>query len=231
MIELKDICFSYSNGNPALHHINLSVNPGEFLFIVGQSGAGKSSLLKLLTRENTATSGSIVVNNFNLSRLKPKEVPYYRRSVGMIFQDFRLIPHMTIFENVAFVLRVTGHSNKYIRNRVPYVLNLVELSDKLRAYPDELSGGEQQRVAIARALVSDPPIIIADEPTGNVDPVLSLQIVELLVDINRYCGTTIVMVTHEHELVRHFGGRVVNIEEGQIVFDEMIGGIYEEQRT
>lgn len=227
MIELENVYFEYSNGNPALNDINLSIDKGEFLFVVGHSGAGKSSLLKLLTRENVATSGRVVVNGYDLSNLEKKQIPYFRRSLGMIFQDFRLIPNMTIFDNVAFVLRVTNHSNKYIRNRVPYVLNLVDLKEKAHSMPNELSGGEQQRVAIARALATDPPFIIADEPTGNVDPGLSLQIVELLEDINKYCGTTIMMVTHEHELVRHFGGRVVNIEDGSIAFDEMIGGAHE----
>ncbi len=228
MIQLQNVCFDYSNGTHALDNINIQIEAGEFVFVVGQSGAGKSSLLKLLTRENVATSGDVIVNDFNLSRLKMKEIPFYRRSLGMIFQDFRLIPTMTVFDNVAFVLRGTNHSNKYIRNRVPYVLHLVDLAEKARAYPNELSGGEQQRVAIARALASDPPIIIADEPTGNVDPALSLQIVELLVDINKYCKTTILMVTHEHELVRYFGGHVINIEHGQVAFDEVIGGEYEE---
>lgn len=229
MIELQNVYFDYSNGTHALHDVSVKIDAGEFFFVVGQSGAGKSTLLKLLTRESVATSGSVVVNGYNLSELTTKEIPFYRRSLGMIFQDFRLIPSMTVFDNVAFVLRATNHSNKYIRNRVPYVLNLVDLTHKSNAYPNELSGGEQQRVAIARALATDPPIIIADEPTGNIDPTLSLQIVELLFDINRFCGTTILMVTHEHELVRHFGGRVLFLERGQIAFDEVIGGEYEEQ--
>ncbi len=224
MIDMQDVCFDYENGTHALDHVDLKVDSGEFLFVVGQSGAGKSSLLKLITRENVATQGKVIVNGYDLGALTKNEVPYFRRTMGMIFQDFRLIPTMTVFDNVAFVLRVTNHSNKYIKNRVPYVLHLVDLTDKAQKYPHEISGGEQQRVAIARALASDPPFIIADEPTGNVDPALSLQIVELLVDINRYCGTTIMLVTHEHELVRHFGGRVVSIENGQIAFDEVIEG-------
>lgn len=227
MIHLQDVCFDYENGTHALDHVDLKVDEGEFLFVVGQSGAGKSSLLKLITRENVATSGKVMVNGYNLSEMKKKELPYFRRTMGMIFQDFRLIPNMTIFDNVAFVLRVTNYSNKYIKSRIPYVLKLVDLENKANKYPHELSGGEQQRVAIARALASDPPFIIADEPTGNVDPALSLQIVELLVDINKYCKTTIMLVTHAHELVRHFGGRVVNIEKGQIAFDEVIGGEHE----
>ncbi len=224
MIDMKNVCFDYDNGTHALHHISLKVEDGEFLFLVGQSGAGKSSLLKLITCENVATSGSVFINGYNLGKLRKFEVPYFRRTMGMIFQDFRLIQNMTVFDNVAFVLRVTNHSNKYIKARVPYVLDLVNLRDEANKYPHEMSGGEQQRVAIARALASGPPILIADEPTGNLDPALSLQIVELLFDINRYCGTTIMLVTHEHELVRHFGGRVVSIENGQIAFDEVIGG-------
>ncbi|MDY3988042.1 MAG: cell division ATP-binding protein FtsE [Massilioclostridium sp.] len=229
MIDLNNVSFAYTNGNPALHNITLHIDKGEFVFVVGHSGAGKSSLLKLLTRENVATSGTVIVNGYNLSRLRKNQVPYFRRSLGMVFQDFRLIPNMNVFDNVAFVLRVTNHSNKFIRNRVPYVLNLVDLGDKAKSLPNQLSGGEQQRVAIARALATDPPFIIADEPTGNIDPGLSLQIVELLKDINKYCGTTIMMVTHEHELVRHIGGRVVSIENGAIAFDEVIGGFDEGQ--
>lgn len=229
MIDLNNVSFAYTNGKPALHNITLHIDKGEFVFVVGHSGAGKSSLLKLLTRENVATSGTVIVNGYNLSRLRKKQVPYFRRSLGMVFQDFRLIPNMNVFDNVAFVLRVTNHSNKFIRNRVPYVLNLVDLGDKAKSLPNQLSGGEQQRVAIARALATDPPFIIADEPTGNIDPGLSLQIVELLKDINKYCGTTIMMVTHEHELVRHVGGRVVSIENGAIAFDEVIGGFDEGQ--
>lgn len=227
MISMKDVCFDYDNGTRALYNVNLNIEDGEFVFVVGQSGAGKSSMLKLLTRENIATVGGVIINNYNLGNLNKKEIPYFRRTVGMVFQDFRLIPGMTVFDNVAFVLRVTNYSNKYISIRVPYVLDLVNLSDSANKFPSELSGGEQQRVAIARALAGDPPILIADEPTGNIDPELSLQIVELLVDINRYCGTTIVVVTHEHEIVRYFGGRVVSIENGQIAFDEVIGGEHE----
>lgn len=224
---MKDVCFDYENGTCALHNVNLNIDDGEFVFVVGQSGAGKSSMLKLLTRENVATTGNVTINNYDLDNLSKKEIPYFRRTVGMVFQDFRLIPGMTVFDNVAFVLRVTNYSNKYINTRVPYVLDLVNLSDSADKFPSELSGGEQQRVAIARALAGDPPILIADEPTGNIDPELSLQIVELLVDINKYCGTTIVVVTHEHEIVRYFGGRVVSIENGQIAFDEVIGGEHE----
>lgn len=224
MIEMKNVCFNYENGTCALRDVNLKVADGEFVFIVGQSGAGKSSLLKLITRENVATRGDVVINGYNLGKMSKKEIPRFRRTIGMVFQDFRLIPSMSVFDNVAFVLRVTNYSNKYIKTRVPYVLDLVNLSKSLNKFPNELSGGEQQRVAIARALASDPPILVADEPTGNIDPELSMQIVDLLVEINKYCGTTIVIVTHEHELVRSFGGRVIGIEGGKIAFDENVVG-------
>ena len=224
MIEMKNVCFNYDNGTCALSDVNLKVQDGEFVFIVGQSGAGKSSLLKLITRENVATKGDVLINGYNLGNLSKKQIPKFRRTIGMVFQDFRLIPSMSVFDNVAFVLRVTNYSNKYIKTRVPYVLDLVNLSKSLDKFPNELSGGEQQRVAIARALASDPPILVADEPTGNIDPDLSLQIVDLLFEINRYCGTTIVVVTHEHELVRSFGGRVIGIENGKVAFDEKVAG-------
>ena len=165
-----------------------------------------------------------MVNDYNLSKLQKKKIPEFRRTIGFVFQDFRLIPSMTVYENVAFVLRVIDAPRKYIRKRVPYVISLVGLQDKANSYPNQLSGGEQQRVAIARALVNDPQLIIADEPTGNIDPELSYEIVELLKGINE-CGTTILMVTHEHDLVRHFGGRIININSGEIVFDEVIEAI------
>lgn len=227
MVELKNVDVHYKdggrNGVDALNEVNLRINDGEFVFIVGNSGAGKSTLLKLLMREIVPTSGRVFVNGYNLSKLKGRKIPYFRRSIGMIFQDFRLIPNLTVYENVAFVLRVTDRSNRYIRQRVPYVLNLVKLSDKAKFYPNQLSGGEQQRVAIARAFASDPSIIIADEPTGNIDPELSYEIVELLKDINR-CGTTVIMVTHEHDLVKYFGGRIIKLKDGSIVNDTYIGG-------
>ena len=196
---------------------------GEFAFIVGSSGAGKSSIIKLLLRETQATEGTVIVNGYNLNRMKSSQIPKFRRSIGVVFQDFRLIPNMTVYDNVAFSLRVTDASTKLIRQQVPYTLELMELQDKARKYPYELSGGEQQRVALARALVNDPPLIIADEPTGNIDPEFSYEIVEMLRAINR-CGTTIVMVTHEHEMVKYFGGRTINIEDGVVVFDDYIGG-------
>lgn len=227
MVELKNVDVHYvdgvKGGVDALNDVNIRVNDGEFVFIVGDSGAGKSTLLKLLTREIQPTSGRVFVNGYNLSKLRNRKLPYFRRSLGMIFQDFRLIPTMTVYENVAFVLRVIDKSKKYIRQRVPYVLDLVKLNDKAKAYPGQLSGGEQQRVAIARAFACDPKIIIADEPTGNIDPKLSFDIVDLLQDINE-CGTTVIMVTHNHDLVKCFGGRVINLKEGSVAFDGYIEG-------
>ncbi|MBS1325212.1 MULTISPECIES: cell division ATP-binding protein FtsE [Porcipelethomonas] len=223
MVELKNVSVTYSTGVDALNNISLRINDGDFAFVVGSSGAGKSTLIKLILKEIDATSGIVMVNDYNLSKLQKKKIPEFRRTIGFVFQDFRLIPSMTVYENVAFVLRVIDAPRKYIRKRVPYVISLVGLQDKANSYPNQLSGGEQQRVAIARALVNDPQLIIADEPTGNIDPELSYEIVELLKGINE-CGTTILMVTHEHDLVRHFGGRIININSGEIVFDEVIGG-------
>jgi ABC-type ATPase involved in cell division len=183
-------------------------------------------MIKLLLKEIDATSGSVIVNGYNLNKLRKKRIPEFRRTLGFVFQDFRLIPSMTVYENIAFVLRVIDAPTKQIKKRVPYVIDLVGLHDKMNSYPDELSGGEKQRVAIARALVNDPQLIIADEPTGNIDPELSYEIVELLKGINDQ-GTTILMVTHEHDLVRHFGGRIINISEGRIAYDDVITGLGE----
>ncbi|WP_028504595.1 cell division ATP-binding protein FtsE [Ruminococcus sp. FC2018] len=228
MVEFKDVSVTYSSGVDALNRVNLKINDGDFAFVVGPSGAGKSTLIKLILKEIDATSGSVLVNGFNLKKLRRKKVPKLRRTIGVVFQDFRLIPTMTVYENIAFVLRVIDAPAKYIRSRVPYVISLVGLSKKAKSYPTELSGGEQQRVALARALVNDPQLIIADEPTGNIDPELSYEIVELLKGINE-CGTTILMVTHEHDLVRYFGGRIININKGSIQFDEVIGGSNEDK--
>ena len=227
MVELKNVSVTYqTTGIQALNNISLKVNDGEFAFVVGSSGAGKSTLIKLLLKEIDATSGVVTVNGYNLTSLKRRRVPEFRRTIGVVFQDFRLIETMTVYENIAFVLRVIDAPRKYIRKRVPYVISLVGLQDKAACYPRELSGGEQQRVALARALVTDPALIIADEPTGNIDPELSYEMVELLQGINE-CGTTVLMVTHAHELVRHFGGRIININSGSIIFDEMVGGNHE----
>ena len=222
MILMQDICFSYDAYNNVLENINLSVKDGEFVFIIGKSGAGKSSLFKLLSHEYKPTSGNLFVNGQNLTKLTRKEVPYYRRSIGMVFQDFRLINKMTVFNNVAFVLRVTNYSSRYIKKRVPDILKMVNLSDKANKFPNELSGGEQQRVAIARALASSPPILIADEPTGNIDPVMSHQILSLLVEINKYLGVTILVITHDRDIVKDFGKRIIEIENGRIKNDKLI---------
>ncbi len=223
MIEFKNTSVVYPSGSDALNNVNLKINDGDFAFVVGPSGAGKSTMIKLLLKEVEATEGNVYVNGFNLKKLRRRNIPKLRRTIGVVFQDFRLISNMTVYDNVAFVLRVIDAPLKYIRSRVPYVISLVGLTEKAKSYPHELSGGEQQRVALARALVNDPSLIIADEPTGNVDPALSYEIVELLKGINA-CGTTVLMVTHEHDLVRYFGGRIINIDSGQIVFDEVVGG-------
>ena len=228
MVELKNVNVHYSSGVDALQNINLRINDGEFVFIVGGSGAGKSTLVKLMTREIEPTEGRVFVNGYNLSKTKGNKIAKFRRSIGMVFQDFRLIQELNVYENVAFVLRIADQSTRFIKQRVPNVLNLVGLGNKARSKPRELSGGEQQRVAIARALANDPGLIIADEPTGNIDPQLSYEIVELLRKINRQNGTTIIMVTHEHDLVKYFGGRIINIENGSITFDENIGGASDE---
>ena len=228
-VDLKNVYKRYKMGEvtiTASDGVSFSIEKGEFAVVVGSSGAGKSSIIKLLLRETRATEGTVIVNGYNLNKLKERQIPKFRRSIGVVFQDFRLIPTMTVYDNVAFSLRVTDASNKLIRQQVPYVLELMELQDKARKYPMELSGGEQQRVALARALVNDPPLIIADEPTGNIDPEFSYEIVEMLRAINK-CGTTIVMVTHEHDMVKYFGGRTINIEDGLVVFDDYIGGAYE----
>lgn len=218
MIEISNVSKSYPNGTRALNNVSLKVDKGEFVFVVGHSGAGKSTLIKLLLREEIPTTGTVEVNGYNLTKMKRRQIPIFRRSIGVVFQDFRLIPNMSVYDNVAFALRVTNVSSKYIRRRVPYILDLLGLTGKARCMPQELSGGEQQRVAMARALVNNPSLIIADEPTGNIDPALSYEIVDLLNEINK-CGTTVVMVTHEHKLVSDFNKRVVTLDHGQICSD------------
>ncbi len=218
MIEISNASKSYANGTRALNNVSLKVDKGEFVFVVGHSGAGKSTLIKMLLREEIPTSGVVEVNGYNLVKMKRGQIPIFRRSIGVVFQDFRLIPNMSVYDNVAFSLRVTNVSPKYIRRRVPYILDLLALTGKARCMPQELSGGEQQRVAMARALVNNPSLIIADEPTGNIDPALSYEIVDLLNEINK-CGTTVVMVTHEHKLVSEFNKRVVTLDHGQICSD------------
>lgn len=218
MIEFNDVSKVYANGTRALQHLNLYVDKGEFVFIVGSSGAGKSTFLKLIMCEEKPTEGQIFLNGQEISNAKRREIPYIRRKMGIVFQDFRLIDTMTVFDNVAFAMRVTGASYYDIKKRVPYILGLVGLQHKSRHKPTELSGGERQRVGLARALVNNPSIIIADEPTGNIDPALSFEIVDLLSEINLR-GTTVLMVTHEHSLVKHFNRRIIQIHSGQIVAD------------
>lgn len=222
MIEFRGVNKTYDNGTRALKDVNIKINKGEFVFIVGSSGAGKSTFLKLIMREEVANSGEVIVNDFKLSKLKRKEIPYVRRTMGIVFQDFRLINNMTVFDNVAFAMRVIGASRRDVRKRVPYILGLVGLQNKARCFPMELSGGEQQRVGLARALVNNPSMIIADEPTGNIDPEMSYEIVELLSEINRR-GTTVLMVTHEHDLVKMFHRRVIEIRNGCVVSDSLYG--------
>ena len=223
MIEFRNVTKIYDNGTAALKDINLNVIKGEFVFIVGSSGAGKSTFLKLILREEKPTTGEIIVNGRVFSRMKDKEIPSLRRGLGIVFQDFRLINKMNIYDNVAFAMRVTGASNSKIKKRVPYILELVGLKDKFYSLPSEISGGEQQRVGLARALVNNPSMIIADEPTGNIDPQMSYEIIGLLNEINKQ-GTTILMVTHERALVKRFNRRVIEIENGSIVSDSFNAG-------
>ena len=222
MIEFTDVVKSYEQGNTALNGVSMQIQDGEFCFLVGPSGSGKSTIIKLITGELKPTSGTVHVNGYSLERIRKREIPYLRRTVGVVFQDFRLIETKTVYENVAFAMRVIGAQEAEIRSRVPYVLELVGMENKSRRHPNELSGGEQQRLAVARALVNNPSTIIADEPTGNLDPARSLEIMSLLQEINNL-GTTILVVTHEMELVERFGKRVVVLDEGLIVSDGMDG--------
>ena len=223
VIEFRGVSKTYQNGTHALRDVNLKIFKGEFVFVVGASGAGKSTFIKLIVHEETPNTGVVAVNGFKSNLMRRRDVPKFRRTMGIVFQDFRLIPNMSVFDNVAFAMRVVGASGVEIRKRVSSALNLVGLGGKARSHPNELSGGEQQRVGLARALVNNPKLIIADEPTGNVDPNMSYEIVELLTEINRR-GTTVVMVTHEHQLVRDFNRRVVMIEDGSIIADSAAGG-------
>ena len=218
MIEFRNVSKVYNNGTEALHNINLKVEKGEFVFIVGSSGAGKSTFLKLITCEERPNEGQVLIDGQDISHIRKGKIPYVRRKMGLVFQDFRLIDHMTVYDNVAFAMRVVGASPKAIKKRVPYILGLVGLQHKAKHYPTEMSGGERQRVGLARALVNNPSMIIADEPTGNIDPELSYEIVDLLSAINER-GTTVLMVTHEHSLVKHFHKRIIQIHSGEIVAD------------
>ncbi len=227
MIRFTDIYKAYDNGTKALKGISFQINDGEFVFLVGPSGSGKSTIIKLITAEVAPTDGRLMVNGYNLNTIKPRQVPYMRRTLGVIFQDFRLIDKKTVYDNLTFAMRAVGASPREIRRRIQYVLELVGLENKANRRPDELSGGEQQRVTIARALVNNPSMIIADEPTGNLDPQRSLEIMMLLEKINEL-GTTVLVVTHEKELVNRFSKRVIAIENGRLISDET-GGYYDNE--
>jgi cell division transport system ATP-binding protein len=222
VIEMQDVWKTYSDGNHALRGISVKVDRNEFVYVVGPSGAGKSTFMKLIYREERPTKGSIFVNGFNLEKLKQRKIPYVRRNIGVVFQDFRLLPKLTVFENVAFAMEVIEAPKKIIKKRVLEVLELVKLRDKAGSLPTQLSGGEQQRVAIARAIVNNPAVIVADEPTGNLDPETSWGIMKLMEEIN-FRGTTIIMATHNKEIVNTMRKRVLAIEQGKIARDEVRG--------
>lgn len=227
MIVLENVSKTYSTGAPAINNINLNIKKGEFVFIVGDSGAGKSTLIKLLLKELEPTSGKIYVNDKTVNKMKRRKVPYLRRDIGVVFQDFRLLKDRNVYDNVAFAQRVIGVPGKVIRRRVPAMLAMVGLAEKYRSFPKELSGGEQQRVALARALVNNPPILLADEPTGNLDPTNSWEIMKLLEEINKR-GTTVVVVTHNKEIVDAMKKRVITMQKGVIISDEEEGGYSDE---
>jgi len=219
MIDFEHVSKEYKKGGKlALEDVNFHVDDGEFVFLLGHSGAGKSTLLKLILREEVPSEGKVLVDGRDVARMRRRQIPYLRRQMGIIFQDFRLIPSMTVYENIAFAMHVTNIGRKQIKERVNYMLELVHLEDKAKVYPDLLSGGEQQRVAVARALAHAPKLVIADEPTGNIDPELSLEMMELLERVSEM-GITVLVVTHEHELVHRFHQRVVTLKEGRIISD------------
>ena len=222
MIQFTNVVKTYQQGNNALNGATMQIEDGEFVFLIGPSGSGKSTIIKLISGELKPTSGTVHVNGYSLERIRKREIPYLRRTVGVVFQDFRLIDKMTVYENVAFAMRVVGAREREIRERVPYVLELVGLENKANRHPNEMSGGEQQRLAIARALVNNPSMIIADEPTGNLDPERSFEIMALLQEINNL-GTTMLVVTHDHKLVELFSKRTIVIDDGLIV-DDGLGG-------
>jgi cell division transport system ATP-binding protein len=223
MIEFQNVSKAYNNNKIfALSNVTLNIEKGEFVFLVGPSGAGKSTFIKLLLKELEPTNGNILINDINITTLKRKEIPYYRRKIGVVFQDFRLIPTLNVYENVAFAMRVVEAPHREIRKKVPIVLSMVGLSNKFRAFPHQLSGGEQQRVSLARAIVNNPTLLIADEPTGNLDPDTALDIMETLNDIN-HAGTTILMATHAKEIVDKMRKRVIALEKGDVVRDEQRG--------
>ena len=224
MIRLENVCKEYKNGVHALRDINLTIEDGEFVYIIGPTGSGKSTMIKLLDGEEIPNSGSVMVENINVGKLRHSKVPSYRRNIGVVFQDFRLLPKLTVFENIAFALEVIGMSKSAICERVREVLELVSLSEKAQAFPHELSGGQQQRATIGRAIANHPKVLIADEPTGNLDPQMSAEIMELLEKINQVEKTTILMVTHDSNIVDTYKKRTISLEEGYIVADIMKGG-------
>lgn len=228
MILFDNVHKMYPNGTNALNGVSFQIEDGEFVFIIGASGAGKSTIIKMMMREQQPTSGKIVIGSYNVTKMRPRKVPFLRRTMGVVFQDFRLIDTLSVYDNVAFSMRVTGASKRAIRRRVPYVLGIVRLGHKAKNFPGELSGGEKQRVALARALVNNPKIIIADEPTGNVDPRMAREIMDLLAEINAM-GTTIIVVTHDKGLVDSFNKRVITLESGKIISDEQGGYKYSEK--
>ncbi len=223
MIKFVEVSKEYKNGVNALSNINLHIGKGEFVYLIGSSGAGKSTLIKLLLKEVEPSSGRIFLKNSEITKVKNRRIPNIRRDIGVVFQDFRLLPNKTVYENVAFAMEILGTHPKDIRRRVPMILSMVDLSRKASSYPEQLSGGEQQRVSIARAIVNNPPVLIADEPTGNLDPETSLEIMQALMDINAR-GTTIIMATHAREIVNSMRKRVLALDNGKLIRDEERGG-------
>lgn len=225
MITIENVSKVYPNGSQALKNISLNIEKGEFVFIIGSSGSGKSTLIKMLMKELDPTEGNIIINGVNITTMNRNQIPYLRRNLGIVFQDFRLLPKKTVYENVAFAMRVTEASSRHIARNVPTVLSLVGLQNKMKAYPNELSGGEQQRTALARAIVNNPPILIADEPTGNLDPETAWDIMYLLEEINKR-GTTVVVATHASDIVDEMRKRVVMLDHGNIIRDAERGGYF-----
>ncbi len=228
MIDLQNVKKFYPNGTVALDGVDMHIDDGEFVFLVGHSGAGKTTMMKLLLREESVSSGQIIVGDYDLANMPNRKIPYYRRQLGVVFQDFRLFPDKTVYENVAFAMHVIGTPQKIIRRKVPALLNTVNLGEKTGCFPSELSGGEQQRVAIARALANNPRYIIADEPTGNIDPKMSIEIMNLLLKINKL-GKTVIVVTHEKGLVDYYQQRVIKLKDGKIINDR-VGGMYDKAK-
>ncbi len=225
MLVLNNVQMRYPSGTVALEDVNLKINRGEFVFLIGSSGAGKSTFIKLITKEIDPTAGSLYKGGLDITRMHKRRIPYYRRSLGIVFQDYRLLSNETVYENVAFAMRIIGKRNREIKRNVPLLLNLVGLSDRGKHFPMELSGGEQQRVAIARAVANNPDILICDEPTGNLDPETSWELIDLLMKLNRY-GATIIMATHQHDIVDVLKKRVIELDKGRVVRDEDHGGYH-----